>query len=295
MDEKKIECAIAHFDKKVTDYQIHVNRELLNQDEKIKSHEDYLINTLDSHKKMIQEIGAGESDLMYEKSKNLFANALTGSASGKPIFITDVSPLEHELKIKLTSDTVTDFSRVTIIKGGKNFCPISSGEKKGDITVDITNVCPKGVQLTASGYIERNVENEQARLRIEYILNGEKKYIFQNEWVITRGHCEVSFTLPIEATSVKITAQMLGTTNGSISVKNLQIELGEKSTEFEPFIEPIMVTANAEGTVEGLTSHYQTITLYTATEGITINCEYNRDINKAFEELKSLLMSNAEV
>lgn len=295
MDEKKIECAIAHFDKKVTDYQGYVDRELMNQDKQIKSHEDYLINTLDGHKKMIQEIGAGESDLIYEKSKNLFANALTGSASGKPIFITDVSPLEHELKIKLTSDTVTDFSRVTIIKGGKNFCPLSSGERNGDITVDITNVCPKGVQVTASGYIERSIENEQARLRIEYFLNGEKQYIFQEGWVTTRGHCEKTFTLPIEATAVKITAQMLGTTNGSLSVKNLQIELGEKSTEFESYVEPIMVTANADGTVEGLKSHYSTITLHTATEGITINCEYNRDINKAFEELKSLLTSNAEV
>jgi len=55
MSEKNIDCAIAHFDKKVTDYQLHVDRELINQDKKINTQEKYLINTLDSHKKLITD------------------------------------------------------------------------------------------------------------------------------------------------------------------------------------------------------------------------------------------------
>lgn len=54
MDEQT-KCAIAHFDKKVTDYQIYVDRELQNQNEQLKSAKNYLINTLDSQDKKIND------------------------------------------------------------------------------------------------------------------------------------------------------------------------------------------------------------------------------------------------
>lgn len=46
---------IPHFDKKVTDYQMYVDRALQNQDIKIKSLENYLINTCDSIKKLVTD------------------------------------------------------------------------------------------------------------------------------------------------------------------------------------------------------------------------------------------------
>lgn len=62
------------------------------------------------------------------------------------------------------------------------------------------------------------------------------------------------------------------------------------SAEYEPYKEPTTYTPNADGTVEGVTSVYPTTTLLTDT-GVVIDCEYNRDINKAYEELTRAIIS----
>ena len=49
-------------------------------------------------------------------------------------------------------------------------------------------------------------------------------------------------------------------------------------------------TPNSDGTVEGVTSLYPTTVLLTDKEGVVIDCEYNRDINKAFAELQAAIM-----
>ena len=68
------------------------------------------------------------------------------------------------------------------------------------------------------------------------------------------------------------------------TVENLvfkpQLELGITKTEYEPYIAPTEYTPNADGTVEGVTSLYPNTTLTTDKDGVLIDCEYNRDINK---------------
>lgn len=56
-----------------------------------------------------------------------------------------------------------------------------------------------------------------------------------------------------------------------------QIELGTVKTAFEPYIEPQIATANADGTVEGLISVSPNVTLLSDTEGVIIDCTYNAD------------------
>ena len=60
---------------------------------------------------------------------------------------------------------------------------------------------------------------------------------------------------------------------------------------FEEYKEPTIHPISADGTVEGVTSIYPTTTLMSDTEGIVLNVEYNRDINKAFEELTQAIVS----
>lgn len=50
-------------------------------------------------------------------------------------------------------------------------------------------------------------------------------------------------------------------------------------------------TPTADGTVNGVTSLYPCTKLSTDMEDIIIDCEYNRDINKAFEELQQAIIS----
>ena len=66
-----------------------------------------------------------------------------------------------------------------------------------------------------------------------------------------------------------------------------QLEIGATATEYEPYIIPTEYIPAADGTVNGITSLYPNTTLTTDTEGVIINCKYNRDINKAFAALEA--------
>ena len=46
-----------------------------------------------------------------------------------------------------------------------------------------------------------------------------------------------------------------------------------------------------DGIAEGVTALYPVTTLTTDTQGIIIDCEYNRDINKAYEEITNAIIS----
>ncbi len=70
-----------------------------------------------------------------------------------------------------------------------------------------------------------------------------------------------------------------------------QLEIGTTATEYEPYSAPIEYTPTADGTVEDVTSLYPNTTLATDTDGVLIDCKYNRDINKAFAELQNAIYS----
>ncbi len=53
-----------------------------------------------------------ETEKDYE---NNFANALKGTKSGNAVFVEDVSPVEHDVKLRLMSDSMTDFSDVSVV------------------------------------------------------------------------------------------------------------------------------------------------------------------------------------
>ena len=82
---------------------------------------------------------------------------------------------------------------------------------------------------------------------------------------------------------------------GSITFKNPQIAAVKTGntpiTDYEPFIEPIEYDILADGNVEGVNSLYPATTLVPDTNGVLVEAEYNRDINKAFEELTQAIIS----
>ena len=73
--------------------------------------------------------------------------------------------------------------------------------------------------------------------------------------------------------------------------KYIQCEIGSTATEYEPYTEYGDYTVNADGSVDGVRSIYPSMTLMPDTEGVTLDVEYNRDINKAFAELQTALIS----
>lgn len=88
---------------------------------------------------------------------NLVAGALKGSALGEKIYLDDISPLTHELSVKLSSDSVTDFSNVrlrTFKSKGKNLFDVSkiitTASLKDPAVVQLTN--NNDGSLTVSAY-----------------------------------------------------------------------------------------------------------------------------------------------
>lgn len=76
-----------------------------------------------------------------------------------------------------------------------------------------------------------------------------------------------------------------------LPITRIQLELGDTATDYEPYKEVQTLSPDGNGNVNGLESVYPCTTLLTDTDGITINAEYNRDINKAFAELQQAIIS----
>ncbi len=91
----------------------------------------------------------------------------------------------------------------------------------------------------------------------------------------------------------EITEDMIANNTAVTEWSDIQIEIGEGSpvsTEYVPYQEPVTYIPNENGTIEGVTSLYPTTILTMNASGI-IDCEYNRDINKAYDELKQAILS----
>jgi hypothetical protein len=67
------------------------------------------------------------------------------------------------------------------------------------------------------------------------------------------------------------------------------VERDTEPTPFEPYKGETVTTTIAEGAE--LTSIAPNMTIATDTEGVVIDCSYNRDINIAFERLTQAIIS----
>lgn len=70
-----------------------------------------------------------------------------------------------------------------------------------------------------------------------------------------------------------------------IEYSDIQVEINDTATEYEPYIEPTEHTVDATGAVKGIIGNGKAITLYTDTAGAVLDCTYNKDANKAVNDL----------
>lgn len=262
-----------------------------------------------------------------EYANNNFANALKGTASGEAIAITDASPIEREMDIKVSG--ISNFGAVKVNKLGKNLIDgknpvyklnaIYEVDSEGVATLTRGNLAT-GVDRT---YVSRAywkfgnyddfvgktfvasldvTEKSVAKSDIVYIIadfNTQTENNIKAIHVSTTGKCTLSFTVPEntggwKSLGMHLYCQSLGTgeaTGEYIKFKDVQVEVGTTATAYEPYKEPIEYPVSADGTVEGVTPIYPTTTLMTDTAGAVIDCTYNRDINKAFAELQQAIIS----
>ena len=235
------------------------------------------------------------------RADNTFANALKGSKSGSAILIDDVSPVEHTMTVKVSSDTVADLTAVKVTRCGKNLFDISSSRGFENQYKQISNTINGNVLSITSTSATTAFLELGTFTKGTYTLsfNGREntyKFIeYGNDFTNTTRLTGVAFqaspyTFTLKRT-LKIWLHDTGFTKGTSTLSNIQLELNSTATDYEVF-DRTDYTPNADGTVEDVTSLYPNTTLMTDTEGVIIDCEYNRDINKAFAALEVAIATN---
>lgn len=237
---------------------------------------------------------------IYDAGGNAIINELKelqeGTASGAIVSITDVSSAEHDVNVKLSSDTITDFSIVKLNVQGKNL--FDSGLEK--LTTVKYIPVSTGVEATRTGWEMELIAG------VTYTVKATpKESSFTESYLygcVTDKDDKVKKTTPLVANQQLqthtftaedgwklklydgIAQNGLTDTKTMVSKFNIQLEIGEKATPYEPHIQPVTYIPNADGTIEGVKSVCPNMTLLTNTEGVMIECAYKKDINPIFDK-----------
>ena len=186
-----------------------------------------------------------------------------------------VNENEHNVEVKLSSDTVTDFSGVEVKVQANNFFDISKFNStndfvnNGDGTITCKNHYP-------------NVGVNKISVCCPNIKVGQKIFISGNN--ITNVYFgNIVKTVNIKNSSFTVTQEMLdvdnfafygkssATTDNPLILSDIMINEGTEALPYEPYFAETY-TSNADGTVDGVTSISPVMNIIC--EGVDISAKY---------------------
>ena len=203
---------------------------------------------------------------------------------------------------------IEDISSVEVKRYGKNLLPTFDAV----VTADGVTATFKDGYVTFTGALAEGVNSvmlyylypAEDRLYLpsgKYVMGGfnpsTNVYVSgyssledDRKWVgdIYTSGMEMKNAFYLQTLVVYVTAECIGKTFPLIMKSGTT--MFNASDEFEPYIEPTTYEVEADGSVNGVMPLYPSTTLITDNRAI-IECEYNRDINKAFEELTQIILS----
>ena len=195
-----------------------------------------------------------------EQSASLFG--IPNEVKGTNIVTCDyVNENEHDVEVKLSSDNITDFSDKQVKVIGKNWWCLNNHYEGANFLVPITPFkFPKG----KVGF-SFNSDTENASYELT-IYDENKTVIKAQSTDIVLGKNEAVFELTKECAFVRLYV------SSKVAISDIQIELNTV-TDYEPYTEKTY-TANADGTVDGVTSISPVMNLICDTEGVDISAKY---------------------
>ena len=222
------------------------------------------------------------------------ANAIKENVSGSFIRVDDVSPIEHNLSVKV------DKPNVTVSRYGKNLFPSFDslvGTEKNGVTLSKVDdyYVLHGTATKSANFIINKIHFDAGTYTISANNTktvGSKNALVQiyshsypeNDDFLAPDHQIDSFkTITIPTASdyeCRIRVQN-GVFYDQFKIKP-QLEVGTVATEHEPYKGVQTAVSNENGIVEGLTSLYPNMTL--TGNDVTIECEYNKDLIKYVEQ-----------
>lgn len=247
----------------------------------------------------------------FEQTYNNVANALKGSASGEVIRVDDVSPIEHLVKAKVTGENI-DPTTVTVTRCGKNefdaerwFRELNSNN--GGILKETLNGVEyykfKPGNVSTYPFMENEFEeNTSYTFSFLGVYTNETypkatgfllKYTDEtSEFCIIDGATEKRYSITTNPNKTLKCIRLYYAYNEYAYVRKLQIECNSTATEHEAY-KGETYTPSADGTVD-IASVSPTMTLLTNTAGVTIEAEYNRDINVVINDILKLINKETE-
>ena len=226
-------------------------------------------------------------------------DVISATATGvQYVHLSDVSEISHNVSVQLSSDTITDFSNVTVTKIGKNWVDEAKFFDAANWNVGTYNP-----NANYHGFFYLNLkENTTYTLSFdcETSLGGVfQMYKFQKGttptfnnsgtsvvYLHSNGQFQKTFTFTTErgiGYGLFISGIYFDGETKIFNIQDcltkcfkwLQIEAGSLATAHELNVEETY-TANADGTVENLTSKRQYMTVYTDVHNITLTVCYNK-------------------
>ena len=287
------------------------------------AHEQAIVDINDTKDAIVAEVQtAGEEAVnrMETTGGLLFANALKSTVSGNPIFITDASPIEHEMTVTENNGGVeiirtgrnivelfgrsavefeyyTDASTTRNFEFDKYYLNITSTnviQNKGTVTAKLVDgvwEVTSTIKNFGIGFPVRAFPN--TRYSCSAITNGGLSLgLYTSEGVFIKAQSTTnSFVTPSNC-GIIVVCLLASTVDATYSFENVQLEFGSEKTEHEPYVEPIAYMSNKEPIK--IPSLCPTTVLVTES-GSTITAEYNRDLNKVIANLESALISSTGV
>jgi hypothetical protein len=166
------------------------------------------------------------------------ANAIRGKVSGEVIRVDDVSPMEHQPKIRVA---------------GKNLCPVSeltvSGEHPwANKFIDATMILPKGKYTVSADYTQNGTQSFVC-VSVRDAVNTTEQIAVKSMNDMT-GELTTTFEITESSRAVKIVfysnlTETIRTT--SCTFTNIQLEKGGTATSHTPYIDPTTVTVTRCG------------------------------------------------
>lgn len=241
----------------------------------------------DKDKKYISDIG--EKSSTVERALTMPQNAYYIRFTFKKS-VTDGSNTQIELGTKSTSYTpyVEEVTTANVIQIGNNILPYPYAMFANEDTrvlagITYTNNKDGGIHI-------KGTSTDTGLFTLGNIDLGNS-YIDASSGADskTNGTYTISKFLVYEHTTKRV---RIGVKTG-LTVDEVvypQINYGNKLLPYEPYTEtPYPI--GKDGAVDNITSFYPVTTLTTDTPGVVIDVKYNKDINKAFEELIQAIIS----
>lgn len=217
------------------------------------------------------------------------ANALKGKKIGQNVTISDVSPIEHDLDVKVKSKNISIVTRYANATGTSNLLVNSE-----TIPMEVGKV------YTASW------DTEESDVRCWFTLyQSYREFISQSKDINACDGTRKYYTFKIISKPGGLGGWALQQANSTITeecpISNFMLEEGEVATEYTPYVQDVSSTPieisdengrfeevypQEDGILENIVSSYPSMNIKAKQEGVVVDVSYNRDINKAFMELE---------